>query len=112
MANGRARKGGEIGTNGEFYEGGTFLPSTEQPKRPASAKGVKTGRRQVAPYVWEAQPYEGATAIYTLFAGVFGRVVDGVMVVNCADQTLDYFKRTRAEVEKMAARWNAGERWM
>jgi hypothetical protein len=29
---GRARKGGETGMNGEFYKGGTFLPSTEAPK--------------------------------------------------------------------------------
>jgi hypothetical protein len=27
----RAKAGGEIGTNGEFYEGGKFLPHTEKP---------------------------------------------------------------------------------
>ncbi len=29
----RAKKGGEYGVNGEFYEGGKFLPSTQLPKR-------------------------------------------------------------------------------
>jgi hypothetical protein len=29
----RAKKGGEIGMNGEFYKGGLFLPSTQLPKQ-------------------------------------------------------------------------------
>lgn len=33
MANSRAKKGGEIGMNGEFYKGGSFLPSTQLPKQ-------------------------------------------------------------------------------
>jgi hypothetical protein len=32
MGNGRAKKGGEIAINGEFYKGGSFLPSTQLPK--------------------------------------------------------------------------------
>jgi hypothetical protein len=29
----RAKKGGEIAMNGEFYKGGSFLPSTHLPKQ-------------------------------------------------------------------------------
>ncbi len=29
----RAKKGGELGVNGEFYKGGTFLPATKSPKQ-------------------------------------------------------------------------------
>lgn len=33
MPNGRAKKGGQIGLNGEFYKGGSFLPSTTRSKQ-------------------------------------------------------------------------------
>ena len=113
MTQERAKRGGEVGRNGEFYQGGEFLPSTELASQPKGArKPFKPGKRQIAPYVWEFQPYEGAQSIYTLFAGVFGKVTNGVMVVSCSDQTVAYFKTTLAEVEAMAARWNNGERWI
>lgn len=113
MAQARARKGGETGMNGEFYEGGEFLPNTDLASRAKGArKPFKAGKRQVAPYVWEFQPYEGARAIFTLFAGIFGKVVDGKMIVNCSDQTLDYYKTTRNEAQAMADAWNNGERWV
>lgn len=63
MSNGQARRGGQVGVNGEFYAGGQFLPSTEAPKGPA--KGArKPGKQEVAPYVWELPPTPGARAIW------------------------------------------------
>ena len=38
MSNGRAKKGGEIAINGEYYKGGSFLPSTQLPKRGTAKK--------------------------------------------------------------------------
>jgi hypothetical protein len=32
----RAKKGGQVGLNGEFYKGGTFLPNTRLPKQGSS----------------------------------------------------------------------------
>ena len=38
----RAKSGGEIGQNGEFYDGGQFLPSTELPKGAKPQRPVMT----------------------------------------------------------------------
>lgn len=38
--NGRAKKGGETAINGEFYKGGSFLPSTKLPKQSPIKKSV------------------------------------------------------------------------
>lgn len=56
MAAGRARKGGEVGRNGEFYQGGAFLPSTRLPKRSASKKDVRVRTGLVAPGVRQEIP--------------------------------------------------------
>ncbi len=114
MKQNRAKAGGEVGMNGMHYPGGTFLPNTTLDKGTPKArvKPVKLGKRQVAPYVWEIQPFENATAIYGAYVGVFVNVIDGTMVVNCSDQTLGYYQKTREEVQQFADRWNSGERWM
>jgi len=41
MMKNRAKKGGEMGMNGEFYKGGAFLPSTQLPKQ-GTIKGATT----------------------------------------------------------------------
>ena len=55
MSNARATKGGQVGVNGEFYEGGKFLPSTKQPKRPGSARRGG-GRCLIEPGVFADAP--------------------------------------------------------
>lgn len=59
----RARKGGEYGVNGEFYEGGKFLPNTEKPK--AAPRKRATRKQQWEAYKWE-RPAEGWRAIYKM----------------------------------------------
>jgi hypothetical protein len=58
----RAKRGGEVGKNGEFYEGGKFLPSTDRAKRRG---GRRTGvvRAEVEPGVFSDAP-EGKGAIW------------------------------------------------
>ena len=65
----RAQKGGEIGTNGEFYEGGKFLPSTTLPKREGSASKKATHKVEIEPYVWVECP-EGKRSIYRQLSGI------------------------------------------
>jgi hypothetical protein len=107
----RAQKGGEIGTNGEFYEGGKFLPSTTNPKK--HTKSVKgSGRQQIEPYVWAEAP-EGMRSIYGTYAGVWGHKAGGTVEVparlwGAVDYwTVDYLNTAT----EMAAAYNAGERW-
>ena len=51
----RAKSGGEVGPNGEWYPGGAFIATTEMPKM-ARAKRDKAakGRKEIEPYKYEA----------------------------------------------------------
>ena len=106
----RAKAGGEVGKNGEFYAGGTFLPNTTLCKM-ANTRKAGTGRVEIAPYVWVAS--EGRKPLYTLLKGVLGIVGrDGVAAITAHAQTLAYFGYTREEAQRIADRYNNGERWM
>lgn len=105
----RAVKGGEVGTNGEFYEGGKFLPNTGKPKG-TPRRG--TGKVQIAPYVWEVAP-EGMKSIWGAVSAVDGC---GFMVRDqmhlMPDSQIAYFGGGKERVRGLARRWLAGERWM
>lgn len=69
----RARKGGEVGKNGEFYRGGTFLPSTTLPKQGSQGR-VKVSHRKVLISPGElvsaredASPIFGRIRVYPFF---------------------------------------------
>ena len=110
-ATNRAKKGGQVGVNGEFYEGGTFLPSTERPK----GKSVKkTGKQEIEPYKWEVAP-EGKTSIYRQFAGTYGLVRNGVAELRKDDRlhvTLSYYGVTLSKAQELVDGYNAGNRWV
>lgn len=107
----RARKGGEIGANGEFYEGGKFINTVPENAKRHGATARRDQKAEIEPYIWAVVP-EGKRSLYRNFAGVFGKVINGIAVVNCSEQTLAYFKTSRQEAEAMAAAYNAGERWL
>lgn len=66
----RAKKGGEIGTNGEFYEGGKFLPSTTNPKQsPAAKKAPKARKIEIERFKW-VEVFNGERSIYQQLAGI------------------------------------------
>ena len=63
--NRQAKAGGEIGVNGEFYEGGQFLPSSENTIKGAQKPTISKGKKfEVAPYVWEPAPADDMLSIY------------------------------------------------
>lgn len=108
----RAKKGGEMGANGEWYEGGKFLNTVpENAKREGSVK-AKPRKIEIEPYKWVLAPEGKFASLYSRFAGVFGKIIDGKAVVLCSDQTLAYFRTTREEAQIMADRYNAGERYL
>jgi hypothetical protein len=109
---GRAKAGGEIGKNGEFYQGGQFLPNTTMGKqgRQNRKKSGRPRKSEVAPYQWEETP-EGMVAIYGVIA-LFCKMVAGKMTVVVGDHVLDYYGFTRDSVQELADRWMAGEKWM
>ena len=107
----RARKGGEFGANGEWYEGGKFINTIPENSKREGGANRSSGKQEVAPYVWEVAP-DGKRSLYRQFAGVFGKVINGVAVLDCSEQTLNYFSVTRDEAKCLIDRWNAGERWV
>ena len=64
----RAAKGGQYGANGEWYEGGKFIATTDHPKG-SPKKYKKTGRVEIEPYVWTERK-EGCMPLYRTMAGV------------------------------------------
>jgi hypothetical protein len=110
----RAQKGGEFGANGEWYEGGKFINTIPENRKREGSTKRGTGKQEVAPYVWEVGP-EGKRSLYRQFAGVYGKVIDGVAVMRTDDQlaqTLNYFGTTYEQAAEIISRWNAGERWI
>ena len=109
MSQKRAKPGGEFGANGEWYEGGTFISTTDKPK--GTVKPYKPRRIEIAPYVWEIAP-EGKKSIYRAFVGVLGVIRDGKLIVRCSQQTLDYLGRSMEYAQELAELYNQGHRWI
>lgn len=115
MTSNRAPKGGTVGMNGERYEGGQFLPSTELEKTgrrtvatTKKARKVEISRRE---YVGDR---EGFRSIFHVYGGRF-LCFDwgtGFCTVCASEQTLEYYNVSREDVQALADRYNAGERWV
>lgn len=108
----RAAKGGQVGVNGEFYEGGKFLPSTDRPKGKPIPR--KVGKVQVEPFVWVIPP-EGKRPLLR-HIGIYLVAVDRWDASKGVKPYEPYLNSGRCdkswdEVRALAARWNAGERW-
>ena len=107
----RAKVGGETGMNGEHYEGGQFLPNTELPKMPKSQRKIRTGKVEIAPYVWEVAP-DGKRSIYEKYSGIWMWDVRGVSFkVNDGLNVEYYGLQAQEKAAEAAKRWNGGERW-
>jgi hypothetical protein len=111
----RASKGGEVGMNGEFYNGGTFLPNTMLPKGATRPIVTATRKMEVAPYTWEMQPTATARTIWSL-VGVtlnYNRQAKRVEVTNNA-QAIAYYgdKAQGYSLSELAEMWNNGTRWI
>lgn len=122
MTQPRAKPGGEIGANGEWYEGGKFIATTDHAK--SAGKGRKaTGRQEIEPYKWDVPPEPGMRSIWQAMSpGVFtGKLPDGRMGLNphTSEHTWLYYndndpalvEQAKARYQALADRFNAGERW-
>lgn len=66
----RAKTGGEVGANGDFYRGGEFIANTPLPKMPRCKVPSSTRRRwEVAPYTREVAPSGDVRPIYGALSG-------------------------------------------
>jgi len=98
--NGHAPRGGCIAVNGEFYEGGKFLPSN-----PNRAKGMstsyKSGKVEIEPYVWKK--YEGELKENEKVAGFYLFFTEDYKVIY-KDKYEEFIKPYRTA-------WNEGKRF-
>lgn len=110
----RAKTGGQIGRNLDFYKGGQFLPSTELPKRDAAARKKATRRQQVELGVWSVPPHEGARSIFAMLSGVHVLRDGKFFAVPGVEEAMLRHgggPEQLARVRDMIRRYNAGERW-
>lgn len=116
----RAAAGGEHGPNGEFYEGGKFIATTDHPKGDKKSK-KGTGRKEIEPYKWDHPPEPGMHSIFGA-SRTFNAIENGKMIVNpsISDHTWNYYygqepdgvEAAKARFQKLADRYNAGDRWL
>jgi len=117
----RAKRGGEIGMNGEQYKGGQFLPNTTLPKGANSSETKKvTGKQEVAPYLWQVSP-NGEKSIWstiglivkfvgkTSYSKETGKVGTVELAIN--PQAMGWTEEGTSQVLDLINRWNKGERW-
>lgn len=107
----RATKGGQVGVNGEFYEGGKFLPNTEKPKgKPAKRKARKV---EIEPCKW-VEIEEGQFPIFRM-VGAQARWIDRYntsLGIEPFPQGVAYYgdEYHGHKVADLCERYNRGER--
>lgn len=110
MGQRRAKIGGEVGANGEYYEGGKFIANTARAKGHKVA-GRATGRQLIAPGILEVAPSDDLVAIFPqLAAGFFAFNRETLQFGEVTNETaLAYFGAER--LIALRDRFNAGDRW-
>lgn len=107
----RAKAGGEVALNGEFYKGCAFIATTEHAKGAPQAKRKPLGKREVDFKTWEVQPLEGAIAIYPQLSGI--EIFQGGKFVFNPNLRGQQFATAEAIArrESLIKRFNNAERW-
>ena len=107
----RAKVGGEQGMNGEWYEGGQFLPSTMLPKgfQIISKKG--SGKQEIQPYDYQIAPAENLRSIYKSIE-MLVNIKHGEMIITASQQTINYYEVDVDKLQSLVDLWSDGERWM
>ena len=104
----RAAKGGQIGVNGDFYEGGKFLP--RNPERPRQdCTGAKKARKiQIEPYVWIEAPAGFGALIEQIVGADYDRATKQFTMMP-VDHAI-WQRHDRAKIENLVMLFNRGER--
>jgi hypothetical protein len=108
MAGGRAKAGGEVGKNGEFYKGGSFLPSTQLPKRGATARKVANDKTLISPGVLGFVP-DGQLAVFRRLSSIVQFDDDGKAVALADDSpAITHYFDSSAEMHALVDLYNRG----
>src|ERR1035437_4295126 len=106
----KAKVGGEVGANGEWYEGGKWIATTDHAKSHKEQKKA-TGKQEIEPYKWEVPP-DGKISLYRQLAGVeiYDRNANKFTFnpdLRLHFATPEAIESCKQKIEK----YNAGERW-
>lgn len=109
---GQAKKGGEIGVNGEHYKGGQFMPGSARTVKgehcSTSSKTGKTRRVLIEPGIL-VEVNQGEKAIFARIRE-FVAIDNGVMRQTASAHTVAYYG-LEASLPELIRRYNAGERY-
>ena len=109
--NGKAKKGGQTGINGQQYKGGQFLPAsvrTEKGQHRANRSSTKTRSLLIEPGKREPVP-QGKTSIFGTIKE-FVQVENGTMAITASDHSLRAYGYTRDSIQALVSQYNNGER--
>lgn len=116
MNENRAKAGGQVGMNGEFYAGGTFLPNTQLPKMTPQQKVAKKyleSKQEVEMNKWEYPPSEDVNSIYKRLSGgvPYNRENNKFIIGKMSQKTIDYMGGYDY-LNKLVTAYNSGQRWI
>ncbi|EHK7650645.1 hypothetical protein IAH82_004578 [Escherichia coli] len=109
--NGKAKKGGQTGINGQQYKGGQFLPASKHTvKGQLRARKGSTRPRSVLtePGKVEQLP-PGQKAIFGTISA-FVQVENGTMSITASDHSLSAYGYTRDSMQALVDQYNNGVR--
>ena len=114
MTQRRAKRGGEYGANGEFYEGWKFINTTPENAKRYGSTPKGTRKQEIEPYKWEYPPTENATSLFRRIAGILAKFnwEENRFDFAASAQTLDYLGMSKAEAEQLIELYNTGTRWI
>lgn len=110
----RAPKGGTVGVNKEFYEGGKFLPSKADRAKQAPAHMAAGRKAEIAPRQWENRPEDWTMPLW----GTFKHFIDhhhlqrtGKAVLSANETALAHYGG-RERIQAAVDLFNRGVRWI
>lgn len=111
----RAKIGGEIGANGEWYDGGKFIATTERPKGNVSCS-AKAQQYQYEPRKWSVPPTQDARPILMIVgrhaAPIWeGRTYTKITLYAPYLESQGTDEAFGHKVQDLVDAWNRGERW-
>ena len=117
MTQKRAKKGGEIAINGEFYKGGAFIATTEKSKQAKNKKG--TGRMQISYNEWECPPNEYVRPVWGRISNFIDHAESrktGFIKIhamfNDDHPAIKNYSNGMNEIEILVEKYNKGIRWI
>ena len=111
----RAAKGGEVGANGEWYEGGRFINTIPENCKLEGSVKSKPRKVQIDAYTWVIAEGKPLFSIVGTVAEYIDRrdVAKGIRpFVPVFKNGVSFNGMKIEEVQAICDRYNAGERWM